>query len=76
MGGGLRDPAGTAGALLAGAVAGLVLAGPMLPDRVVVPRPTVTIGPVGGYLLAGVLVVTAVPLCVALLYVVAASAER
>ena len=76
MGDGLRDPAGTAGALLAGAVAGLVLAGPMLPDRVVVPRPTVSVGPVGGYLLAGVLVVTAVPLCVALLYIVAASAER
>ena len=48
----------------------------MLSDRVVVARPTVTIGPVGGYLLVGVLAVTAVPPCVALLYVVAASAER
>ena len=64
-----------AGAPLAGAVAGLVLAGAMLSDRVV-PRPTVTVGPVGGYLLAGVLAVTAVPPCVALLCVVAASAER
>ena len=47
----------------------------MLPDRVVVPRPTVSVGPVGGYLLAGVPVVMAVPPCVALLCVVAASVE-
>lgn len=47
----------------------------MLPDRIVVPRPTVTVGPVGGYLLVGVLAVTAVPPSVASLYVVAASAE-
>ncbi len=76
MSDGLGDPAGTAAAFLVGAVAGLALAGPMLPDRVAVPRPTVTVGPVGGYLLVGVLLATAVPLCVALLYVVAASAER
>ena len=49
---------------------------PDAPHRVVVSRPTVTVGSVGGYLLVGVLAVTAVPPCVALPYVVAASAER
>ena len=73
---GLGDPVGTAGALLAGAPAGLVLAGPMLPDRVVVSRPIVSAGLVGGYLLAGVLAVTTVPPCVALPHIVATSAER
>lgn len=65
----LRDPAGTVVALLAGVAAGLVLAGPMLPGRGALPRADVTIGPVGGYLLVGVLAITAIPICITLLYV-------
>lgn len=67
-----RDPAGTTGALLVGAAVGLVLSGPMLPGRAAVPSPSFSVGPVGGYLLVGVLAMTAVPLCIALLYVVSA----
>ena len=51
----------------------------MLPGWVVVPRPTVSVGSVGGSLLAGVLAVTAVTAVspyVALPHVVATSAER
>ncbi len=65
----LRDPAGTTVALLSGVLAGLVLAGPILPGRQSLPRFDVTIGPVGGYLLVGVLAITAIPLCITLLYV-------
>lgn len=63
-----RDPLGTTVALVAGLVAGLVLAGPMLPGRQAVPRADVTIGPVGGYLLVGVLAITAIPICITVLY--------
>lgn len=65
----IRDPRGTVAALLVGLAAGLALAGPMLPGREAAPRPDVTLGPVGGYLLVGVLAITAIPLCIALLYV-------
>lgn len=64
----LTDPGGTAVALLAGLVAGLVLAGPMLPGREALPTTDVTIGPVGGYLLVGVLAITAIPICITVLY--------
>ncbi|WP_254837913.1 hypothetical protein [Natronomonas marina] len=65
-----RDPTGTAGAFLAGVAGGLALSAPMLPGRAAVPTPELALGPVGGYLLVGVLVMTALPLCIALLYVV------
>lgn len=65
----LRDPAGTTAALLLGVLVGLALAGPMLPGRDALPRADVSIGPVGGYLLVAVLAVTALPICITLLYV-------
>jgi hypothetical protein len=63
-----RDPGGTAVAVLAGLLAGLVLAGPMLPGRRALPATDVTVGPVGGYLLVAVLAITAIPICITLLY--------
>lgn len=70
-----RDPAGTVGALLVGAAIGLAFAAPMVPGPAAVSAPDVSVGPVGGYLLVGVLVMAAVPLCIALLYVVAAAMD-
>ena len=64
----LRDPGGTAVALLAGLLTGLVLAGPMLPGRGSLPATDVTFGPVGGYLLVAVLAITAIPICITILY--------
>jgi hypothetical protein len=64
----LRDPGGTTVALVAGLVAGLVLAGPILPGRDALPGSDVTVGPVGGYLLVGVLAITAIPICITVLY--------
>lgn len=64
----LRDPAGTAVALLVGIAIGLVLAAPMLPGRDALPRADFSVGPVGGYLLIGVLLITAIPICITVLY--------
>ena len=63
-----RDPLGTAVALLAGVIGGLLLARPMLPARRTLPELDVTVGPVGGYLLLGVLGIAVVPMGIALLY--------
>lgn len=72
----LRDPRGTLVALLVGVALGLALAGPMLPGREAVPRPDLTFGPVGGYLLVGVLAITAIPICITLLYVFFAKVDQ
>lgn len=63
-----RDPAGTTAALVAGVLVGLALARPMLPGRDALPPVDVSVGPVGGYLLVGVLAITAIPICITLLY--------
>ena len=63
-----RDPLGTTVALLAGVLGGLLVARPMLPARSTLPELDATVGPVGGYLLVGVLAITAVPMGIALLY--------
>lgn len=63
-----RDPAGTIVALLVGVLVGIVLAGPMLPGRGALPEADFSVGPVGGYLLIGVLVITAIPICITILY--------
>ena len=63
-----RDPLGTTVALLVGVLGGLLVARPMLPARSTLPEPDAAVGPVGGYLLAGVLAITAVPMGIALLY--------
>ena len=75
MSSGFRDPVGTAGALLVGAAVGLVLVTPVLPAPAALRAPAVGVGPVGGYLLVGVLALTAVPLCVTLLYLVLAEMD-
>lgn len=72
----VRDPRGTLVALVVGVGVGLALAGPMLPGRADVPRPDVTLGPVGGYLLVGVLAITAIPIAITLLYVVFAQVDQ
>jgi hypothetical protein len=63
-----RDPLGTTVALLAGVLGGLLVARPMLPARSTLPELDATVGPVGGYLLVGVLAITAVPMGIALVY--------
>jgi hypothetical protein len=63
-----RDPLGTTVALLAGVLGGLLVARPMLPARSTLPELDATVGPVGGYLLVGVLAITAVPLGIGLVY--------
>jgi len=64
----LRDPAGTTVALLVGIGIGIVLAAPILPGRDALPAADFTVGPVGGYLLVGVLLITAIPICITVLY--------
>lgn len=63
-----QDPAGTVAALFVGVVVGLVLARPLLPGRDALPPADFTVGPVGGYLLIGVLAITAIPICITILY--------
>ncbi|PSP49923.1 hypothetical protein BRC75_02140 [Halobacteriales archaeon QH_7_69_31] len=63
-----RDPLGTAVAILAGVLGGLLLVRPMLPARSTLPELDATVGPVGGYLLLGVSALAAVPMGIALLY--------
>ena len=63
-----RDPLGTAVAILAGVLGGLLLVRPMLPARSTLPELDATVGPVGGYLLLGVSALAAVPVGIALLY--------
>ena len=63
-----RDPLGTTVALLTGVLGGLLVARPMLPARSTLPELDATVGPVGGYLLVGVLAITAVPMGIALVY--------
>lgn len=63
-----RDPLGTAVAILAGVLGGLLLVRPMLPARSTLPELDATVGPVGGYLLLGVSALAAVPIGIALLY--------
>jgi len=75
MSGTIRDPVGTTTAMLAGLVAGLVLASPMLPGPEALPTTDVTIGPVGGYLLVGVLAITVIPLCITVLYLLVVQAD-
>ena len=65
----VRDPAGTGGAFLVGMLVGLALAAPVLPRELPLAPPALSVGPVGRYLLAGVLAVVAVPLCMALLHI-------
>jgi hypothetical protein len=55
-------------ALLAGVLGGLLVARPMLPARSTLPEPDATVGQVGGYLVLGVLAITAVPMGIAFLY--------
>jgi len=40
----------------------------MLPGRSALPAADFTVGPVGGYLLLGVLAITAIPICITVLY--------
>ena len=63
-----RDPVGTTVALLAGVLGGLLVARPMLPARSTLPELDATVGPIGGYLLLGVLGIAVVPMGIALLY--------
>lgn len=70
----LRDQVGTGAALVAGVLVGVVLSMPVLPRTL--PVVGVTVSPVGAALLAGSLAVVAVPLGVALLYVVSMQLER
>lgn len=70
----LRDRVGTGAALLAGTLVGVALAMPALPRTL--PVVGVTISPVGAALLAGTVAVVAIPLGVALLYVVSMELER
>ena len=63
-----RDPLGTAVAILAGVLGGLLLVRPMFPARSTLPELDATVGPVGGYLLLGVSALAAVPMGIALLY--------
>lgn len=70
----LRDQVGTGAALVAGVIVGIVLSMPAVPRTL--PVVGVTVSPVGAALLAGSLAVVAVPLGVALLYVVSMQLER
>lgn len=70
----IRDPVGTAAALLSGALVGIVVSMPALPQTL--PAADVTVTPVGAALLAGSLAVVGVPLGVVLLYLVSMQVER
>ena len=70
------DRNGIAGAFLVGVVVGLALSAPMLPRGVPVALSTVSVGPIGGYLLVGVLAVLVIPLCIVLLHILFMQADR
>ena len=70
------DRDGIAGAFLVGVVVGLALLAPMLPREVPVALSTVSVGPIGGYLLVGVLAVLVIPLCIVLLHVLFIQADQ
>ena len=72
----LRDRGGVGGAFLVGVAVGLALSAPMLPAAPAGGLAPVSVGPIGGYLLAGVLAVLVIPLCTALLYVVLAQTDK
>lgn len=70
----IRDPAGTAIALVAGILVGTVVSVPMLPRTV--PVVEATVSPIGAALLVGSLAVVAVSLGVVLLYLSSMRLER
>ena len=72
----IRDRSGVGGAFLVGVAVGLALSAPMLPAAPPGGPASVSVGPIGGYLLVGVLAVLVMPLCTTLLYVVLVQADR
>ena len=72
----LENRSGVGGAFLVGVTVGLALSAPMLPAGPPGSLSSVSVGPVGGYLLAGVLAVLVIPLCTVLLHVVLIQADR
>lgn len=70
----IRDPAGTAIALVVGILVGTVVSVPMFPRTV--PVVEATVSPIGAALLVGSLAVVAVPLGVVVLYLASMRLER